>query len=55
MKLVSVSITGPDADWFAQHARYLVDHRLAVPAATSFPPSDLSRVGRGGEGASSVS
>lgn len=30
MKLVSVSITGPDADWLAQHARNLVEHRLAA-------------------------
>ncbi len=30
MTIVSVSITGPDAEWLAQHARTLVDERLAA-------------------------
>lgn len=30
MTLVSVSITGPDADWLAEHARSLVEANLAA-------------------------
>ncbi len=30
MSTVSVSITGPDPDWLAEHARALVDARLAA-------------------------
>ena len=30
MEIVSVSITGPDVDWLAGHARKLVEERLAA-------------------------
>jgi periplasmic divalent cation tolerance protein len=30
MTLVSVSITGPDTDWLAEHARSLVEAKLAA-------------------------
>jgi periplasmic divalent cation tolerance protein len=30
MSLVSISITGPDPDWLADHARSLVEERLAA-------------------------
>lgn len=30
MTLVSVAITGPDADWLAEHGRSLVEARLAA-------------------------
>lgn len=30
MNLVSISITGPDPEWLADHARSLVDGRLAA-------------------------
>ena len=29
-KIVDVSITGPDADWLAEHTRNLVEQRLAA-------------------------
>ncbi|MEM9132468.1 MAG: divalent-cation tolerance protein CutA [Actinomycetota bacterium] len=30
MSIVSVSITGPDAEWLAEHAQVLVEERLAA-------------------------